>query len=278
MKLTRLSTTALCVALAALSLAGCTPGTSTPGDASSGSAGSTLQSVLQSGTVRVGDCLSFAPFGFYGSDGNPSGYDVDLANELATALGVKLQIIDVTSDDRIPDLQTNKVDVVFCNFTRTSQRQEQIDFTDPYVVATESLLVKTTSGIASVADLTNKSVAVVKGSTDGDIIEKLNPQANVQQYDTTSAALLAVQQGQADAMVEDSNFLTYQASLDSTLSVTSDSLVPLEYNAWGVRQGDQIWLNWLNGFLFNLNTSGGNQALYQKWFGAPMRFPLNPQY
>jgi len=265
---------AACVLASAFAVSGCTPGAGSSGAAG----GSTLQSVLQSGTVRVGDCLSFAPFGFYDEAGKPSGYDVDIANELATQLGVKLEVIDTTADNRIPNLQTNKVDVVFCNFTRTGARQKQIEFTDPYVVAGEGLLVKKNSGITSIKDMNGKTVAVVKGSTNGDAVMNANPQAKVQQYDTTAAAILAVQQGQAAAMVEDTNFLAYQAKLDPTLTVTADSLVALEYNGFGVKQGDQTWLNWLNGFLFRLNTSGKNAELYEKWFGVPPRYPLNPQY
>jgi polar amino acid transport system substrate-binding protein len=79
-------------------------------------------------------------------------------------------------------------------------------------------------------------------------------------------------------MIEDSNFLAYQAKLDPTLRVTKEALIPPEYNAFGVQQGDQIWLNWLNGFLFRYNASGANKAAYEKWFGVSPQYPLNPQY
>jgi len=226
----------------------------------------------------VADCLSFAPFGFVDANGQPAGYDVDIANALAADLGVKAVVTDTTSANRIPNLLTNKVDIVFCNFTITGDRANQIDFTNPYVVASEALLVKKNSGINTVADMTGKSVAVVKGSTNGDDVTAVNPQAKIQQYDSSAAAILAVQQGQADAMVEDSNFLAYQASLDSSLMVTSDQLVPLEYNAFGVRQGDQTWLNRVNDFLFRFNASGQNEQLYEKWFQTKPKYPLNPQF
>lgn len=264
----------------AASLAACTRTSDSTGpNAVQGSGGgSTLQGILSRGELKVADCLSFAPFGFKDASGQPAGYDVDLAKEAAKRLGVKLTIVDTTSDNRIPNLKTNKVDVVFCNFTENTKRAQQIAFTDPYVVAGETLLVKGTSGIKGVADLSGKKVATVKGSTNTQVVKQLNPKADVQEYDTSSAAVLAVKQGQADAMVEDSNFQAYQAKLDPSLSVQHDSIVPLEYNGFGVRQGDQDWLNWLNLFLREVNTDGTNLKLYKQWFGTDPAFKLKPSY
>jgi polar amino acid transport system substrate-binding protein len=258
-----------------LTLAGCTK-VATP--AQDGAAESTLKAVLQRGTLRVGDCLSFAPFGFYNKDGAADGYDVDLAKELAKQMGVKLEVVNTTSANRIPNLQTSKVDVVFCNFTRNLERAKEISFTNPYVVASEALLVKKSSGIKSIKDMSNRTIATVKGSTNGDEVRALNMQVKIQEFDSSQAAILAVKQGQADAMIEDNNFLAYQASLDPELTVTDEALVPLEYNAFGVKAGDQVWLDYLNLFLFQVNASKLNAQLYKKWFGADPRFPLNPQY
>jgi len=264
-----------------VALVGCTPspsGQSSNATAGGATASSALTTVLQRGTLRVGDCLSFAPFGFKDKNGNPAGYDVDIAKRLATDLGVKLDVVDTTSANRIPNLKTDKVDVVFCNFTRNGERQREIGFTDPYVVASEALLVRKDSGISSAKDLPGKTVATVKGSTNADVLKEKGINVKTQEYDSSQAAILAVKQGQADTMIEDSNFLAYQAKLSPDLKVTSDALVPLEYNAFGVKQGDQVWINYLNGFLFRLDASGENKVLYRQWFGVDPQYPLNPQF
>ncbi|UPT56130.1 transporter substrate-binding domain-containing protein [Dickeya zeae] len=272
----KINTRLFASALVLLTLAGCTPTDEKKAD--NAAPQSALQTVLQRGTLRVGDCLSFAPFGFYDQAGNPDGYDVDLAKSLAKAMGVKLEMVNTTSANRIPNLQTNKVDVVFCNFTRNLERAKEISFTAPYVVASEAMLVRKNSGIQSAHDMAGKTIATVKGSTNGDEVRNLGIDVKIQEYDSSQAAILAVKQGQADAMIEDNNFLAYQSKLDPTLMVTNEALVPLEYNAFGVKQGDQVWLNYLNEFLFEINASGQNAALYQKWFGSKPRYPLNPQY
>jgi polar amino acid transport system substrate-binding protein len=259
----------------AVALAACSSSSESPAAAQKNS---TLQQVIRRGTLNVASCLTFPPFGSLDKDNKPQGFDVDVATAMAKALGVKVKITDTTSANRIANLQTGKVDAVVCNFTSTAERAKQIAFSDPYVVAGETLLVKKSSGISSAKDLTGKTVAVTKGSTDGDAIQAVNPKAKIQQYDTSAAAVLAVKQGQADAMVEDSNFLNYQAKLDPSLTVTHQSVVPLEYNCIGVRAGDPTWLQWINTWLREFNTSGESKALYRKWFGVDPAYKLTPSY
>jgi polar amino acid transport system substrate-binding protein len=262
-------------AIMASAAAGCTP---MPAGGSGAAADSALRHVLATGTLKVASCLSFTPFGFTNPQGQPDGYDVDIANELAKDMGVKLEVVDTTSSNRIPNLQTNKVDVVFCNFTRTLERAKEIAFTDPYVVATEGLLVQAGSGITSLESMKGRTVAVVKGSTNADVLREHGVDVKVAEFDSSQAAVLAVKQGQADAMVEDSNYLQYQAKLNPGLQVVTSNLVPLEYNAFGVKQGDQVWVDYLNQFLFDLSASGKNVELYRKWFGVDPRFPLRPAF
>ncbi len=66
--------------------------------------------------------------------------------------------------------------------------------------------------------------------------------------------------------------------MNDDLEVVGDSLISLEYNAIGVRKGDQDWLNYLNLFVFNLNASGKNDELYTKWFGESLPFSLSPEF
>lgn len=146
------------------------------------------------------------------------------------------------------------------------------------MVATEGLLVRTGSGVKTLEDMKGHTIAVVKGSTNADVLRERGIDVKVAEFDSSQAAVLAVKQGQADAMVEDSNFLQYQAKLNPGLEVVTSKLVPLEYNAFGVKQGDQVWVDYLNLFLFELNTSGKNLELYRKWFGADPRFPLQPAF
>jgi polar amino acid transport system substrate-binding protein len=261
----------------AVSLAGCSLLGGGSGPASSVSA-STLQKVIQKKKLVAGCILSFPPFGFKDAKGEAQGYDVDLAKAIAKSLNVDIEIVDLTSDARIPSLETGKVDIVIGNFTRTLERAQKVDFTNPYIAAGERLLVKKGSSITKIQDLDGKKVAVTKGSTNADIVKKYAPKAEIVYATTSADAVQTVKNGQAEAFIEDSNFQQYQAKLNPELDVVGDSLITPEYNAFGVKKGDQYWLNYLNLFVYQINTSGDNKALYKKWFGADLPFKLNPEY
>jgi polar amino acid transport system substrate-binding protein len=268
------------VAVGAVLLTVAAAGCSAKKDDDGAGGGSKLADIVKAKKVRIAACLTFAPFGYKDASGNSVGYDVDLAGLIAKALGegVKLELTDTTSDTRIAKLKSDQVDIVLCNFTANTTRALEITFTDPYVAAGELLLIKKDSPIKSAADLTGKKVAVVKGSTNAEIITKANPGAIPQAYDDSAAAVTAVKSGQADAMIEDSNFQNYQVKINPDLAVVGDSLIPPEYNSFGIRQGEPDLLNWLNLFLANLNRSGQNAALYEKHFGTKLPFSLNAQY
>jgi polar amino acid transport system substrate-binding protein len=239
---------------------------------------STLQKVIQTKKLTVGCILSFPPFGYKDEKGDPQGYDVDLAKAIGKSLNAEVTIVDVTSDARIPSLETGKVDLIIGNFTRTLDRAQKVDFTNPYIAAGERLLVKKGSSITKIEDLNGKKVAVTKGSTNADILKKYAPNAEVV-YTTTSAdAVQSLKNGQAEAFIEDSNFEQYQAKLNPELDVVGGSLITPEYNAFGLKKGDQDWLNYLNLYVYQINTSGENKELYKKWFGADPVFKLNPEY
>lgn len=266
------------VVVLSLILVGCGSAPSATSAQSAPQQQSTLEKVLKTKELTAAVILSFPPFGYRDEKGDPQGYDVDMVKELAKSLGAKLTIIEVTAANRIPYLETGKADVVFGNFTRTLERSQKINFSDPYVVAGETLLVKKGSGIKGIQDFKGKTVAVVKGSTNGDIVKKFAPDANVHFFDTSADCVLGVKNGQADAFVEDSNFIAYQAKTNPGLEEVGDSLIPLEYNAVGVRKNDQEWLNYINLFVFEMNKSGTNDQLYQKAFGKKLPYNLNPQF
>lgn len=266
-----LSAAALAIITAPV-LAACTAGSAAEGGED------VLDTVLKNGVVRVGECMGNPPYASYDSANKPEGYDIDIANLIGDALGVSVEIVDTSSANRIPSLQTDQVDVVLCNTTRTLERVTQVAFTDTYAIAGSTILAKADAGIAGVEDLNGRKVAVPKGTPFGEVLAELAPEAEVISFDLISDAVAAVKQGQADALVEDSNALLYQASFDDSLIVTTESLTPLYYNSFAVKYGSPKWLAWLNEFLFDLNVTGKNAALYEKWFGAEPTFVLNPQY
>jgi polar amino acid transport system substrate-binding protein len=242
---------------------------------------STLDQIIASKKLRVGIILSLPPFGMKNEKGEPEGFDVDIAKMAAERLGANLEIVDTTAADRIPNLRTNKVDLIIGQFTRNAERAKVVTFSDPYITAVViAIAVPKDSPAANARDLDGKRVAVIKGTTQDAAFSKAVPGAQIQRFDTSATALLALKQGQVDAMIEDSNFLNYQAKLEPNLKVIIDPSFKdlIDYNSIGLRRGDPDWLNWVNMFVFELNVYGKGAETYRKWFNADMPAPLNPSY
>ncbi len=242
---------------------------------------SRLDKVIASKTLTVGIILSLPPFGMKSDSGEPEGFDVDVAKLAADRLGASLNIVDTTAADRIPNLRTGKVDMIVGQFTRNSERAKVVSFSDPYITAVVmAIAVPKDSTAAAAKDLDGKRVAVIKGTTQDAAFSAAVPGADIQRFDSSAAALLALKQGQVDAMIEDGNFLNYQAKLDGNIKVLVDPAFKdlIDYNSIGVPRGDQEWLNWVNMFVFELNTSGKGRELYRKWFDTEMPAPVNPQF
>lgn len=237
---------------------------------------STLQSVLHNNELRAALCLDYPPFGSSSASGTPEGFDVDVAAAMAKALGVKLTVVPTTPANRIPTLQTGKADVVLCTMDPTNERSKTVVFSTPYVVGGQVLLSKKGSGINGAADLSGKTVAVIKGSTNIAALQAANPNATAQAFDDESAAVLAVQQGKVDAMVDYSPFLGYEVKQDPSLQVTSQSVVPLEYEGIAMKQGDDVWRDWVDQFLINSSGDGTLRAINIKWMGMPSPYSLSP--
>lgn len=270
---------AVATVVAAVSLTSCAS------SSSGGSQSSTLTKVVQSKQLTVGTVLSNEPYGTKDSNGNPTGYDVDVANLLAKSLNAKIKIVDVTFAERIPALETGKVDVVIGNFTITDDRAQKVNFTNPYDAGAAGILVKPSSAIAHASELSGKKVGAPKGTTSETSCENLiasGVKMSLQLFDNSDDMEQAVKNGQLDACVEDSPLCVYKAKKYASdfkyVGTPSEMLIPPFYNAMGVRKNDQEWLNYLNQFIFDINTNGKNKAAYVKWFGAPWSVKLNPDY
>lgn len=93
-----------------------------------------LQDIEKRGVIRIAVPQDFPPFGSVGTDLQPQGYDIDMARYLAKSMKLKLQLVPVTSANRVPYLQTDKVDTVISSLGKNAEREKVIDFSRAYAV------------------------------------------------------------------------------------------------------------------------------------------------
>ncbi len=228
-----------------------------------------LEDIQTAGVLRVGIALTGEPIGFRDAQNQPVGYDVEVANRLASALGVKLEITEVSGSARITMLQARQIDVVIANLTATLERAKAIDFTIPYLKTGLKLLTRDGSGVKTLKDLAGKKVIVGRGTTGETMVKREVPTAQLVYTDTFAPqAILLLRQSRADAAIEDSSLIDYAAKQNSGLVSLPDSYTA-DAEALGVRKGDPEFLRFLDMFVSMYISSGTYQENYQHWFGTP---------
>src|SRR5687767_8880791 len=174
--------------------------------------GTTLGDIQAKGEIVIGVKFDVPPFGFENpQSGEVEGFDVDMGNYIAEALGVEAKFIEAISDNRIPFLQDGTADLILSTMTITTDRDADIDFSRPYYIAHGRILVPGDSDIQSESDLNGKRVCTAVASTyETTIIPDIAPQAKIESVDTYSECLELLQNGAVDAEVTDDIILAGQ--------------------------------------------------------------------
>jgi len=188
----------------------------------------TLDKVLQRGKLVVGVKYDAKPFGYLNSRQAPVGFDIDLAKHIAKfVLGDenKIEFRQVTPSNRILALGSGDVDIVIATMSITPQRARIIDFSVPYYVSGQALLVPKRSDIRTMSDLNGKKVIIVYGSTAERNLRLIAPEAQVIGFKTYTSAYKALKEGRADAMTSDDTIL-----IGFAISDDSVKLLPKQYS------------------------------------------------
>lgn len=265
----KLATVVTTLLLGATALSGCTSDGSGAAGATS-PADSQLNKVLDAGVLRVAVLPDFPPWAVQKPDGSFEGYEIDIAQDLADSLGVKLKLVSTDGDSRLPLLKSNRVDVNISAWTATDERAQAVGFTIPYDAHGAGVLFPAGADIKSYDDLAGKTVSVARGSTNDTIITNDFPDTKVVRFDSIADVIGAVKAGKVDAAVESSVTVAAEAKKDSKLDAISDPPLEPSLVSMGVLQNDQVWMNYLNNFIRNLIASGEDDRLHQKWLGEPL--------
>ena len=182
---------------------------------------STLNEIVERGELRVGFEAGYLPFEMADKKGNFIGFDIDVAKEMAKAMGVKFMPVNTAWDGIIPALITKKFDIIISGMTITQERNLKVNFADPYIIVGQTILLnkKHAGKVKSYKDLNNAQYTVTSklGTTGEQAIKRMIPKANYKSFEVESEAALEVLTGKADATVYDLPFCaTFMAASDST--------------------------------------------------------------
>jgi glutamate transport system substrate-binding protein len=230
-------------------------------------AGTTMRKIQDKGEITIGVKYDAPPFGFKNpQSGAIEGFDVDLGKAVADALGVKPKFIEAISDNRIPFLKRGTVDLILSTMTINAERDQEIDFSEPYYVAHGKVLAKSDSGIGGVDDLAGKKVCTALGSTYEETLKKQAPKAERRLVDSYSECLELIQNGAIDAVSTDDVILTGMIIQDDSLKMVGEDLTTEPYGA-GIKDKDKPFQDFVSGVVEDWKSGGGWADAYQKWVG-----------
>ncbi len=231
---------------------------------------STVEGILKRGELRVGFEAGYMPFEMTDKKGNFVGFDIDMAKEMAKAMGVKFTAVNTAWDGIIPALITEKFDIIMSGMTITQERNLKINFADPYIIVGQTILLnkKHEGVVKSYRDLNDSKYIVTSklGTTGEQAVKRLIARANYKSFETETEAALEVVNGKADAFVYDLPYcVVFNAQQGAGNLVFLDEPFTYEPLAWAINKGDPDFLNWLNNFLRQVRNDGRYETVYNKW-------------
>lgn len=244
-------------------LAGCGKDSNSPSDA--------LGKIKDRGKLVVGVKYDTKLFGLKDpASGNVEGFDVDISRKIAKhILGDEnaLELKEVTSKTRIPMLNNGEIDMIVATMTITEDRKKEVDFSDVYFQAGQSLLVKKGSPIKGIEDVkADTTVLGTKGSTSVKNIRDKVSGVKVLEFDNYQDAFNALKAGQGDALTTDDSILYGMAAQDSNYEVVGKPFTDEPYGI-AVEKGNSDIVKAINDALKELHDSGEYDKIYEKWIG-----------
>ena len=234
------------------------------------SASPVIDRILQRGELVVGMAGNMPPLNMTTKEGELIGYEVDLANAMAKAMGVRVRLAVIPFAELLPSLQSGKIDLILSNMTITPGRNLKVAFVGPYFSSGKAFLtkLKTLAMAEEPEDIEAKNIKLValKGSTSEAFVEKAFPDATLITAKDYDEAVKMVVEDKVQAMVADYPICVvsvYRYPNAGLLSVVTT----LTYEPIGVGMpaGDPLLVNWMENFMGIAEETGLLQELRKRW-------------
>ncbi len=230
-----------------------------------------LAQVMEAKKLRVAVPQDFPPFGSVGPDLQPLGYDVDTAQLLADKMGVALELVPVTSANRIPYLTTGKVDLIISSLGKNPDREKVIDFSTAYAPFFNGVFGPAEVAVSKPEDLKDKTLGVTRGSVEDLELSKVVPaEAVIKRYEDNNSTISAFLSGQVE-LIATGNVVA--AAILARNPKTKPEVKFLVKNSpcyVGVGKGETALLDKVNSVIAEVKASGELSKIAEKWLKTPL--------
>lgn len=203
------------------------------------------------------------------------GMDVDLCKALAKTMGVALELKLLSVEARIPEVKMGRVDVIFANLAYTKTRAEQIQFSDPYYIAKETLVVRAANADQPKSFFKDKRISSTKGSTSEQSIRLAG--ATPVTFQDTGSAYMALQQNKVVGLVTNTMTalkLVNQAKAGGVELALAKEPMALEPIGAGMRRDEPAFLAKVNESLMAMEKAGEIDAIWDRWIGPNTEYKM----
>jgi len=231
---------------------------------------SALDNVMKIKEIKIAIPTDFPPYGFVGPDLKPQGLDVDMANYIGQKMGVKVELVVVTSANRIPYLQTKRADLVISTLGKTPERMAVIDFTSAYSPYFQAVFGPKSMTVKSFADLAGKSISVTRGALEDTELSKVAPEkADLKRFEDNNATVSAYTSGQVNLVATGVSVAENMMQRTPQMQTEFKLLLKESPNFVGVAKGEDALRNKVNEIIAAGIASGDINKLSEKWLKRP---------
>ncbi|UWS30144.1 transporter substrate-binding domain-containing protein [Erwinia pyrifoliae] len=230
-----------------------------------------LQDIEKRGVLRVAVPQDFPPFGSVGTDLQPQGYDIDMATYLARQMKLKLQLVPVTSANRVPYLQTDKVDLVISSLGKNPEREKVIDFSRAYAPFFLGVFGPQQGTLKSAAELSGKSVGVTRGAVEDMVLTSVVPKdAQVKRYEDNNTTLSAYLSGQVQYVATGNLVVAAIARQNADKAPLAQFMLKDSPCFIGIKKGEPALKAKVDALIAQALTDKTLNRLAEQWLKAPL--------
>ncbi len=232
----------------------------------------TVDEIVKRGKARIGVLIGAPPYGSVDSQGNPIGYDMDVATLVGKYLGVPIEVTQLTPPARIPALEAGRVDMLISTLAPTPERARAIMFTIPYSAFQTGIYAKKNVNIKTWADLKGMKVGVNRGSSvEREFVNREKELGlTILRFEDDSTTMQALFSGQVQAIAGP------DAQANAAMKAKGDTETELKFvfgmqpNSMAVRKDARDLHQWLNNVIYFIKQNGELNAISEKWVGGPL--------
>lgn len=230
-----------------------------------------LADITQRGEIRIAVPNDFPPFGSAGPDLQPQGYDIDMAKMIATQLHVKLKMVPVTTANRVPYLQTNKVDLVISMLGKNAEREKVIDFSRIYAPYDLGVYGPKEAKLDQPEQLSGKTIGVARGGLEDLSLAKVAPKdAIIRRYEDNNTNISAYLSGQVQ-FISTGNFTASVIATQYPAKAPTEKFLLHKSGCYiGFNKNEDALKTKVNGIVQKAYDDGTLNTFSEKWLKAPL--------